>query len=111
MNKEELKEICKENIVFEDNNAHITIDDNPYCPFCGSPMKWEDKLVCHCEGQTNYLNDLKNLQEEYNALAIKHENIKSSALEKALPFFKKYLLNKIEENLKEGLDFFNMEEK
>ena len=43
MTKEEFFADCESNLVFEDDNIHVTIDDHAICPFCGNEMKWEDQ--------------------------------------------------------------------
>lgn len=95
MTKEEFFADCESNLVFEDDNIHVTIDDRAICPFCGNEMKWEGHLFCNCNAQLEYFQKKQDIERRINSLNNSLKNLKNSYVKDTYSFFAKYFLSQI----------------
>lgn len=107
MTKEEFFADCESNLVFEDDNIHVTIDDHAICPFCGNEMKWENRLFCNCKTQIEYFKKKQDIERQINSLNNALKNLKSIYIKDTYSFFAKHFLSQIDtmiDNLKKDRD-------
>lgn len=107
MTKEEFFTDCESNLVFEDDNIHVTIDDHAICPFCGNEMKWENRLFCNCKTQIEYFKKKQDIERQINSLNNALKNLKSIYIKDTYSFFAKHFLSQIDtmiDNLKKDRD-------
>lgn len=107
MTKEEFFVDCESNLVFEDDNIHVTIDDHAICPFCGNEMKWENRLFCDCKTQVEYFKKKQDIERQINSLNNALKNLKSIYIKDTYSFFAKHFLSQIDtmiDNLKKDRD-------
>ena len=107
MTKEEFFADCESNLVFEDDNIHVTIDDQAICPFCGNEMKWEGRLFCNCKTQVEYFKKKQDIERQINSLNNALKNLKNIYIKDTYSFFAKHFLSQIDtmiDNLKKDRD-------
>ena len=103
MTKEEFLKDCESNLIFEVDNIHTSINDEAFCPFCGEKMKWDNHLYCDCKDQKAFFETQNQIKSEIDSLNGKLSILKSSFIEKTLPFFSDMFLKQLSE-LRKSLD-------
>jgi len=96
MTKEEFFADCESNLVFEEDNIHVTIDDHAICPFCGSEMKWAGHLFCNCKTQLEYFQKKQDIERKISSLNNALNNLKSIYIKDTYSFFAKHFLSQID---------------
>ena len=107
MTKEEFFADWELNLVFEDDNIHVTIDDDAICPFRGNEMKWENRLFCDCKTQVEYFKKKQDIERQINSLNNALKSLKSIYIKDTYSFFAKHFLSQIDtmiDNLKKDRD-------
>ena len=100
MTKEEFFADCESNLVFEDDNIHVTIDDHAICP-------WEGRLFCNCKTQVEYFKKKQDIERQINSLNNALKNLKNIYIKDTYSFFAKHFLSQIDtmiDNLKKDRD-------